>query len=131
MLTMDEALRLMAPWPSSWRADDEDIPYGQGLLEEFKPFVAYLIEREKLARSVTRRHLNNLFLLGGELIYRINIYEEDRRLSPKRLLDDSLDKEGGPLCRHAEQGSDLREYDATCRKLYTFRSARSQAHKFR
>lgn len=121
----------MVPWPASWRADDEDIPYGQGLLEELKPFVAYLIEEETLTRSTTRRHLNNLFLLGGELIRRINIYEEDRRLSPKRLLDDSLDGEGGPLCRHAEHGSELREYDATCKKLYAFRSARSHAHKFR
>jgi len=121
----------MAPWPGSWRADEEDIPYGQGLLEEFKPFVTYLIEEETLARSTTRRHLNNLFLLGGELIRRINTYEEDRRLSLKRLLDDSLDEQGGPLCRHAERGSDLRHYDATCKKLYTFRSARSRAHKFR
>lgn len=131
MPTLDEALRLMAPWPASWRADDEDIPYGQGLLEEFKPFVVHLIEEETLTRATTRRHLNNLFLLGGELIRRINLYEEDRRLSPKRLLDDSLDGEGGPLCRHAEHGSYLREYDATCKKLYAFRSTRSRAHKFR
>jgi len=92
----------------------------------------YLLDRGgTLARSTTRRHLNNLFLLGGELIRRINTYEEDRRLSLKRLLDDSLDEQGGPLCRHAERGSDLRHYDATCKKLYTFRSARSRAHKFR
>jgi hypothetical protein len=131
IFTLDEVLRLIAHWPASWRADEDDIPYGQGLIEEFKPFLAHLIEEEGLARATTRRHLNNLFLLGGELIRRINVYEADRHLSPKRLLDDSLTVEGGPLCRHAAHGSDLRQYDATCKKLYAFRSARSRAHKFR
>lgn len=130
-MSLDEALGLVAAWPKNWRGDDEDIPYGQKLIEEFKPFVVHLIEHEKLARSTTRRHLNNLFLLGGELIRRINIYEEDRRRSPKRLLDDSLDEEGGPLCRHAQHGAELQQYEATCKKLYAFRSARSATHEFR
>jgi hypothetical protein len=131
IFTLDEALRLIAQWPESWRADEDDIPYGQGLIEEFTPFLAHLIEEERLARATTRRHLNNLFLLGGELIRRINTYEEDRRLSPHRLLDDSLTVEGGPLCRHAAHGSDLRQYEATCKKLYAFRATREHAHKFR
>lgn len=114
---------MMAAWPAAWQIDDEDLLYGEQLLEELKPFVAHLIRVEKLARSTVRRHLDNLFLLGGELISSINIYDHDRRRSPARLLDNSLDEDGGPLCKHLCEGPQQRQYDATCKKLYAFRSA--------
>lgn len=113
----------MDRWPKSWEVDEGDLLYGEGLLEQFKPFVRYLIEVENLARSSVRRHLNNLWLLGGELISHINIHEKDRKLSPARLLDDNLFEDGGPLCKHVQEGSDQRQYDATCKKLFSFRSS--------
>ena len=73
-----------------------------------------------------RRHLESLFLLGGELISRINIFEHRRRLSPAKLLDQSISDDGGPLCRHVD-GHLQAQYDATCRKLHAFRSRRPQA----
>ena len=121
----------MAHWPSEWRASDDDIPYGEKLVEEMKPFVTFLIHDQKLSRATMSNHLSGLFLLGGEIIRKINFYDEDRQIPPKQLLDDSLDEEGGPLCRHAEEGAALRQYDATCKKFYSFRSSRHQAHKFR
>ena len=121
----------MAEWPNTWQIDDDDLAYGEQLLEEFKPFVMHLVGVEKLARSTVRRHLDNLFLLGGEVISEINTYDEDRRFSPARLLDESLSEDGGPLCKHVQKGSDQQQYDATCKKLHTFRSARSRTHKFR
>lgn len=68
--------------------------------------------------------------VGCELIHHIN-NEEDRRRSPKRLLNDSLDEEGGPLCRHAQQGTELQQYETTRKKPRAFRSARSPTHEFR
>jgi hypothetical protein len=127
--TLRKALRLMADWPATWQIDDEDdgdLRYGEQLLEELKPFVMYLVGVEKLSRSTVRRHVDNLFLLGGELISHINIYEKDRKLPPARLLDDNLSEEGGPLCKHVQDGSAQQQYDATCKKLYAFRSARTQ-----
>jgi hypothetical protein len=118
-------------WPDAWQIDDGDLRYGEQLLEELKPFVMYLVGVEKLARSTVRRHLDNLFLLGGELISHINIYEKDRKLSPACLLDDNLCEDRGPLCKHVEDGSDQQQYDAACKKLHSFRSARSRTHKIR
>lgn len=123
-VTLSKALRLMNDWPDAWQIDDADLRYGQDLLEELKPFVTYLIGVEKLSRSTVRRHLDHLFLLGGELISLVNSYDEDRRRSPARLLDNNLCAEGGPLCRHV-QSSEQQRYDATCKKLYAFRSERS------
>jgi hypothetical protein len=123
--TLRQAFCLMAAWPHTWQIDDGDLRYGEQLLEELKPFVMYLIGVEKLARSTVRRHLDNLFLLGGELISHINIYQRDRKLSPARLLDDNLCEDGGPLCKHVQNGSAQQQYDATCKKLYAFRSTRS------
>jgi hypothetical protein len=60
------------------------------LLEQFKPLVTYLITVQQLAPSTLRRHLNDLFLLGGELISLINTFDEDRRRTPARLLDDNI-----------------------------------------
>jgi len=110
----------MSDWPNTWQIDDPDLPYGQGLLAELEPFVIHLISVEQLSASSIRRHLVNLFLLGGELISQINYFEEQRRLSPAKLLDQSLFEDGGPLCRHVADYQQA-QYDATCRKLYLFR----------
>jgi hypothetical protein len=118
------AWALMEKWPQSWQIDEADESYGEGLLEQLKPFVRQLVETEQLSRSTLRRHLNNLWLLGGELISLINTDEEDRRCSPARLLDNNLSAEGGPLCKHVQRGSAQQQYDATCKKLYAFRSQR-------
>jgi hypothetical protein len=128
---LTKALSLMDRWPAAWQIDEGDLAYGEGLLEQFKPFVTYLVNVQQLAPTTLRRHLNDLFLLGGELISHINTFEKDRRLSPARLLDDNIWPDGGPLCRHVEEGPHQRHYDATCKKLHAFRSAASQTHKFR
>jgi len=120
-VTLSKALRLMNDWPDVWQIDDADLRYGQDLLEELKPFITHLVGVEKLSRSSVRRHLDHLFLLGGELISRINTHTADRRLSGGRLLDNSLCAEGGPPCRHVQPAGQQR-YDATCKKLYAFRS---------
>ena len=128
---LTKALGLMDRWPAAWQIDEGDLDYGEGLLEQFKPFVTYLVNVQQLAPTTLRRHLNDLFLLGGELISHINTFEKDRRLSPARLLDDNIWPDGGPLCRHVAEGPHQRHYDATCKKLHAFRSAASQTHKFR
>jgi hypothetical protein len=122
---LDYACTLMQKWPESWQIDDTDESYGQGLLEQLNPFVRHLVDTEQLSRSTLRRHLNNLWLLGGELISLINTYDEDRKRSPASLLDHYISAEGGPLSRHAQTPARLRQYDATCKKLFSFRSAPS------
>jgi hypothetical protein len=112
----------MSEWPNTWQVDEPDLAYGQGLLEEITPFVTHLVNVEQLSGATIRRHLEYLFLLGGELISHINIFEEDRELSPSELLDSNISEDGGPLCKHVE-GRMQAQYDATCRKLHAFRSS--------
>lgn len=118
------AWTLMEAWPQKWQIDEADERYGEELLKLIKPFVRDLVENQQLSRSTLRRHLNNLWLLGGELISLINTYDADRSCAPVRLLDNNLSAEGGPLCKHVERGPQQQQYDATCKKLYAFRSAR-------
>jgi len=116
-------MKQMSEWPSTWQVDEPDLPYAVGLLTELKPFVTHLITIEQLSASSINRHLGYLFLLGGQLISQINYFDEKRRLAPARLLDQSIHKEGGPLCRHVADYQQA-HYDMTCRKLYAFRYSR-------
>ncbi len=56
-------------WPERWRGEDCDIPPGQAIVEFFKPFLLHLLG-EGLAAKTLRRHRDNLWMLGGELIRR-------------------------------------------------------------
>ena len=115
----------MREWPNTWQVDEPDLPYGEGLFPEFKPFVTRLITIEQLSASSINRHLGYLFLLGGELIGQINYLEEKPRLSPVTCLDQSIDEEGRPLCRHVADYQQV-HYDATCRKLYACHHSRAK-----
>ena len=101
-----------------WAGIPKDVAYGKGILEIYKPFVEELLLRHSL--STVKRHLDNLWLLGGELIRSINMDPEDREKTPMKLLLDNIDETGGPSCRHLRTDEDFRSYDATCRKLYKF-----------
>ena len=58
---------LMDQWPNSWAGDDEDKPFGQGLVAEFQPFIVNL-QTLGLSRKTVRRHLDSLWVIGGEII---------------------------------------------------------------
>jgi hypothetical protein len=105
-------------WPQRWAGIPEDVAYGKGILEIYKPFVEELLLRHGL--KTVKRHLDNLWLLGGELIRAINMYPEDRARTPMELLLDNIDETGGPSCRHLHTAEDFRSYDATCKKLFRF-----------
>ena len=105
-------------WPERWKGVPEDVAYGEGIIEIYKPFVEELLLRHSL--KTVKRHLNNLWLLGGELIRSINMDPEDREKTPMELLLDNIDENGGPSCRHLETDEDFRSYDATCKKLFKF-----------
>ena len=46
---LTKALGLMDRWPAAWQIDEGDLAYGEGLLEQFKPFVTYLVNVQQLA----------------------------------------------------------------------------------
>ncbi len=105
-------------WPKSWEGLPEDVPYGEGIIEIYKPFIEELLSH--YSKSTVNRHLNNLWLLGGELIRSIDMDSEDREKTPMELLLDNIDETGGPYCRHLDSEEQMRAYEATCKKLFKF-----------
>ena len=117
-LTVEETTKLMEGWPSSWAGDDEDEPVGRGLIALLRPFLADLHE-QGLSRETIRRHLDNLWLIGGEIIREVNGQPALRRKEPLSLLLKAIQDGEAPLVRdlaEREQAS----VDATARKLLKF-----------
>ena len=105
-------------WPERWEGVPEDVAYGEGIIEIYKSFVDELLSRTSL--KTVKRHLDNLWLLGGELIRSINMDPDDREKTPMELLLDNIGDVGGPYCRHLDTDEEMKSYDATCKKLYKF-----------
>jgi len=105
-------------WPERWHGVRRDIPYGQALLAIMRPFAAHLIATGLTKRTI-RRHMDNLWLLGGEVIRRVS--ENDwHDVPPLAALLECIDSSGGPYCRHIDSEYALDSFDATCRKFYRF-----------
>jgi len=97
---------------------DEDVEYGKDLLAVFRSFVEHLIGTG-LKKKTIRYHMHNLWLLGGEIIRDVSLYEE-YSIPALDKLKDSVDLDGGPLCRHLTTEAEMKSFDATCRKLHKF-----------
>jgi hypothetical protein len=105
----------MDQWPDSWAGVAEDKPLGAGLVAEFRPLVRHL-QTLGLSSETVGRHLDNLWIIGGEIIRRINYEPALRKASPRRLLLDSIADGEGPLVAHAGE-HEQRSLDATARRL--------------
>lgn len=105
-------------WPERWMGVDEDLVYGKHLLEEMRPFAEFLAE-SGLTKKTIKRHLTNLWLLGGEIIRNVSLYEE-YSIPASEKLRDSICPDGGPYCRHLDSEEEMRSFDSTCRKLHKY-----------
>ena len=116
-----EVATLMEGWPKSWAGTHEDEPVGHRLLAVLKPFVTHL-QHQGLCSKTLRRHLDNLWLIGGELIRRLDHDPALRDQPPHALLLEAIQDGEAPLVRDLteEQQAAL---DATARKLLTFVAA--------
>ena len=102
-------------WPVRWHGVKEDIPVGERILGCFEPFVADLIF-SNLSDRTKKRHLDNLWILGGEIVRKISINDEYNQ-DIEQITKESVDDEGGPFCRHLHTDEEIRSFDTTCRKL--------------
>jgi len=105
-------------WPHDWMGVDEDLAYGKKLLEEIRPFAEHLTS-SGLTDKTIKKHLTNLWLLGGELIRTVSL-DEEYHIPPKKVLLDSIDSYGGPSCRHLHSYDEQKSFDSTCKKLYKY-----------
>jgi hypothetical protein len=56
-------------WPRSWRGEERDVPQGEKIVEYFRPFLRHLLN-SNLSRATLRKHRDNLWVFGGEIIRR-------------------------------------------------------------
>ncbi len=105
-------------WPDRWHGVKKDIPYGQSILDAMRPFVEHLISRG-LKEKTIRNHMDNLWLLGGEIIRDVSTCDQ-YDVPPDQILRDSVGTDGGPYCRHLHSEAEVNSFDATCRKLHKF-----------
>lgn len=125
--SLDKLLALMRPWPKSWSFDEQDLEPGAELVAAFKPFIRHL-HAQGQAPTTLRRHVNNLWTLGGDLIKNRRMTNPPQPLQP---LLEVIDDEGGPLQPGSECEDDQRSFDATCKKLYAFLSAKPKSSRRR
>lgn len=97
---------------------EQDLPPGEQLLACFRPFLEHLASFS-LSPKTIRKHVDNLWLLGGEIIRDLHEDPALRKLPASRLLSDRIYDDGGPLVHHGSE-EEQRSFDSTCRKLYRF-----------
>jgi len=107
-------------WPHSWMGLEKDLPPGEALVVCFRPFIEHLAA-SSLSPKTIRRHVDNLWLLGGEIIRDLNYDPALRKAPAEKLLRDVVGADGGPLIYNGSE-EDQRSLDSTCRKLYRFLS---------
>ena len=92
---------------------------GQQIVQALTPFLLHLLD-QRLAKATLRRHRDNLWTLGGELI---RCRYDDDELAKKHVKDalrQLTQGDGGPLMWPRITESEQASLDATCRKLNRF-----------
>jgi hypothetical protein len=105
-------------WPHSWMGLEKDLPPGEALVVCFRPFIEHLAA-SSLSPKTIRRHVDNLWRLGGEIIRDLNYNPALRKVAAQKILRDVVGADGGPLIYHGSE-EEQRSLDSTCRKLYRF-----------
>jgi hypothetical protein len=106
-------------WPASWVVEARDLAPGQRLVECFKPFLRHLLS-SKLSAKTLRKHRDNLWLLGGEIISDLHESPRLRKRPMAQVVFAALNDEGGPLISHSASEQQQRSFDSTCRKFHSF-----------
>lgn len=104
-------------WPQSWCGTDRDIVPGEQILDCFRPFLRSLVA--EYSRKTVRKHADNLWILGGEIIRDLNQSPRLRKVPIPKLLFD-LVQDGGPLPYHADSEAQLQSFESTCSKFARF-----------
>ncbi|MGH9454879.1 MAG: hypothetical protein ACRD2O_13005 [Terriglobia bacterium] len=105
-------------WPRRWMGFPEDISPGEKMVACFRPFIEHLIGLN-LSQKTIRKHVNNLWILGGEIIRDLNQTPSLRKTPVEDLIFDVLE-EGGPLLYHSDSEGEQRSFESSCRKFRRF-----------
>jgi hypothetical protein len=107
-------------WPRSWMWLEKDLPPGEELVACFRPFLEHLASSTLAAKTI-RQHVDNLWLLGGEIIRDLNYDPSLRKVAAQQLIRNVVGIDGGPLIYNGSE-EEQRSLDSTSRKLHRFLS---------
>lgn len=105
---------------------EKDVAAGKKLVASFRPFLDYLVMSSDLSSKTIQKHVDHLWLLGGEIIRDLHEDPSLRKKTIEQVLYNVIDDEGGPLIYGASSEQQQRSFDATCRKLHRFLSQPSR-----
>jgi len=97
---------------------EKDLPPGEKLVACFRPFLEHLLGSD-LSPKTIQKHVDNVWLLGGEIIRDLNEDPSLRKQPVDRLLHRVVGDDGGPLIYNSSE-EEQRSFDSTCRRLHRF-----------
>ena len=112
--------RDLQDWPVRWMGEEQDLPSGRKLIECFTPFLMHLAT-SGLSKRTTQKHVDNLWILGGEIIRDLNEDPSLRKVPMEQLLRNTIHQGRGPLIPSSWE-DEQRSFDSTCRKFHRFLS---------
>jgi hypothetical protein len=114
---LEHYCRDLSGWPRSWMGLEKDLPPGERLLALFRPFLESLVASE-LSPKTIQKHVDNMWMLGGEFIRDLHNDPPFRRRPVESVLFRMIEY-GGPLLYHGSEDQQ-RSFNSTCRKLRRF-----------
>ena len=73
-----------------------------------------------LSPKTVQKHVDNLWVLGGEIIRDLNETPSLRKKNIEQVLFDVIDDDGGPLIYGVSSEQQQRSFDSTCCKFHRF-----------
>src|SRR5438132_4707045 len=101
---------------------EKDLPPGEALVACFRPFIEHLASSGLAPRTI-RRHVGNLWLLGGEIIRDLNYHPSQRKKTAEQLLRNAVYDDGGPLIHNGSE-EDQRSPEDAVQIIDSVRAAR-------
>src|ERR1700721_2157267 len=87
--------RDLSEWPERWMGEEKDLPVGRQLVEYFTPFLVHLAEPGCSKRTI-QNHVDNMWLLGGEIIRDVNEEPRLRKRSAEQLVRNVTPEDAAP-----------------------------------
>jgi hypothetical protein len=105
-------------WPRSWMGLEADLLPGRELVACFRPFLEHLVDSD-LSPKTIQKHVDNLWVLGGEIIRDLHEDPRLRKLPAERILRNAVNEDGGLLIHNGSE-EEQRSLDSTCRRFHRF-----------
>jgi hypothetical protein len=116
--SLERYCRGLNGWPRSWMGWEKDLPPGEKLVARFRPFLEYLVGSDLSSKTI-QKHVDNMWVLGGEIIGDLNRTPSLRKVPVERLLADLIE-DGAPLLYHCDSEEQQKSFESTCRKFHRF-----------